>query len=75
MNTAKSLQLLDNQYNNISPITNIESIYYEVLDNGVIYRNSLYKHFPIYVKYNNNIDEPFIIRKSSADTGNIIYFK
>ena len=75
MNTAKSLQLLDNQYNNISPITNIESIYYEVLDNGVIYRNSLYKHFPIYVKYNNNIDEPIIIRKSSADTGNIIYFK
>lgn len=75
MNTAKTLQLLDAQSNNISPATNIESIYYEVMDGGVIYRNSLYKHFPIYVKYNNNIDNPIIVRRGSDITDDeVLYF-
>lgn len=68
MNTAKTLQLLDVQSNNISPATNIESIYYEVMDGGVIYRNSLYRHFPIYVKYNNNIDDPITVYTEAAGT-------
>ena len=74
MNTAKTLQLLDVQSNNISPATNIESIYYEVMDGGVIYRNSLYRHFPIYVNYNNNIDEAYKVKKSdnSSDSKEII---
>ena len=69
MNTAKTLQLLDLQSNNISPATNIESIYYEVMDGGVIYRNSLYRHFPIYVKYNNNIDDPIVVNRSTNSKG------
>jgi len=74
MNTAKTLQLLDVQSNNISPATNIESIYYEVMDGGVIYRNSIYRHFPIYVNYNNNIDEPYKVKKGdySSDSKEII---
>ena len=74
MNTAKTLQLLDVQSNNISPATNIESIYYEVMDGGVIYRNSLYRHFPIYVKYNNNVDEPINVNRGSATQGVIQFF-
>ncbi len=35
MNTAKNFQLLDDNNNNISPITNIESLYYEVNEGGV----------------------------------------
>ena len=58
MNTAKNLQLLDAGNNNISPATNIESLYYEINQGGVIYRNAIYKHFPVYVHYNNNIDKP-----------------
>lgn len=74
MNTAKTLQLLDVQSNNISPATNIESIYYEVMDGGVIYRNSIYRHFPIYVNYNNNIDEAYKVKKGdySSDSKEII---
>ena len=74
MNTAKTLQLLDIQSNNISPATNIESIYYEVMDGGVIYRNSLYRHFPIYVKYNNNVDEPINVNRGSTTQGVIQFF-
>lgn len=73
MNTAKTLQLLDLQSNNISPATNIESIYYEVMDGGVIYRNSLYRHFPIYVKYNNNIDDPIGVNRTN-DNKSIQFF-
>ena len=58
MITAKSHQFLDDNNNNISPITNIESIYYEINEGGIVYRNALYQHFPVYVKYNNNIDNP-----------------
>ena len=46
MKTSKSLQLLDTQNNNISPIVGIESLFYEtyVSNNNVntIHRNSLY---------------------------------
>ena len=72
MNTAKTLQLLDVQSNNISPATNIESIYYEVMDGGVIYRNSIYRHFPIYVNYNNNIDEPINVNRTTAYNGSLV---
>lgn len=75
MNTAKTLQLLDAQNNNISPATNIESLYYEVMDSGVIYRNSIYKHFPIYVKYNNNVDNPIAVQRGNAvTTGAYVHF-
>lgn len=66
MNTAKNLQLLDAQSNNISPATNIESLYYEINEGGVIYRNAIYKHFPVYVKYNNNIDAPITFTGNSS---------
>ena len=72
MNTAKTLQLLDVQSNNISPATNIESIYYEVMDGGVIYRNSIYRHFPIYVNYNNNIDEPINVNRTTTYNGSLV---
>lgn len=39
--TAKTIQILDANNNNISPATNIESIYFEQLHNGVTYRTSL----------------------------------
>ena len=48
MQTAKSLQLMDDNGINISPITNIESIYYEVTENNVVYRKFLYDNFPVY---------------------------
>jgi len=52
MQTAKTLQLKDSSNVNISPATNIESLYYEVTDSsGVIYRHNVYPHFPIYVNY------------------------
>lgn len=52
MVTAKNLQLLDNQGNNISPAVNIETLYYEENRGGTIYRNHIFKHFPVFVKYN-----------------------
>ena len=52
MVTAKNLQLLDTQGNNISPAVNIETIYYEQMVGNVIHRNHIFKHFPVYVKYN-----------------------
>lgn len=73
MNTAKNFQLLDDNNNNISPITNIESLYYEVNEGGVIYRNALYQHFPVYVKYNNNIDAPIDAGSLKAYIDNNIY--
>lgn len=51
MVTAKSLQMLDTLGNNISPAVNIETVYYEKEESGIIYRNHLFKHFPVYVKY------------------------
>lgn len=73
MNTAKNFQLLDDNNNNISPITNIESLYYEVNEGGIIYRNALYQHFPVYVKYNNNIDAPIDAGSLKAYIDNNIY--
>lgn len=51
MVTAKSLQMLDTLGNNISPAVNIETLYYEKEEAGIIYRNHIFKHFPVYVKY------------------------
>lgn len=52
MVTAKNLQLLDTQGNNISPAVNIETLYYEETRNNTVYRNHIFKHFPVFVKYN-----------------------
>lgn len=52
MFTAKSLQLLDANNNNISPATSIETIYYEYKDGGLVKRNHIFKHFPVYVQHN-----------------------
>lgn len=42
MRTAKTLQLLDANNNNISPATCVDSLYFELVgDNGTIYRMSL----------------------------------
>jgi hypothetical protein len=43
------------------------------MDGGVIYRNSLYRHFPIYVKYNNNIDDPIGVNRTN-DNKSIQFF-
>lgn len=43
--------MLDTLGNNISPAVNIETLYYEKEESGIIYRNHLFKHFPVYVKY------------------------
>lgn len=51
MVTAKSLQMLDTLGNNISPAVNIETVYYEREKSGIIYREHLFKHFPVYLKY------------------------
>lgn len=70
MKTAHSLQLLDEQNNNISPMVNIESIYFEESDpqTSLVYRKHIYTHFPVYVKYNNNIDHPYRVNTGN-DTG------
>lgn len=65
MQTAKSLQLMDDNGINISPITNIESIYYEVTENNVVYRKFLYDNFPVYTNFNATVDE-----YSYVNTGN-----
>lgn len=65
MQTAKSLQLMDDNGINISPITNIESIYYEVTENNVVYRKFLYDNFPVYTNFNATADE-----YSYVNTGN-----
>lgn len=51
MFTAKSIQLLDASSNNISPATNIETIYYEYQQGGLVKRNHIFKHFPVYVNH------------------------
>jgi hypothetical protein len=48
---------MDDNGINISPITNIESIYYEVTENNVVYRKFLYDNFPVYTNFNATIDE------------------
>ena len=65
MQTAKSLQLMDDNGINISPITNIESIYYEVTENNVVYRKFLYDNFPVYTNFNADV-----VEHSYVNTGN-----
>ena len=55
LTTAKSIQLLDVNGMNISPITDITSLYYEVenpKDKSIISRKYVYEAFPVGV----NID-------------------
>jgi len=65
LTTAKSIQLLDASGMNISPITDITSLYYEVQnpsDNKIISRKYVYDAFPIGVNIDSsnliNIGEP-----------------
>lgn len=57
MFTAKSLQLLDASNNNISPATNIETVYYEYKEGGLVKRNHIFKHFPVYVQHTFSIED------------------
>ncbi len=55
LTTAKSIQLLDASGMNISPITDITSLYYEVENpnnTGIISRKYIYDEFPIGVNIN-----------------------
>ncbi len=65
MQTAKSLQLMDDNGINISPITNIESIYYEVTENNVVYRKFLYDNFPVYTNFNATVSEHSYVNTSN----------
>ena len=51
--TAQIIQLKDASGINISPTTNIESLYYESVNGNVIQRKYIYSNFPVYVNYNN----------------------
>lgn len=66
MQTAKSLQLMDDNGINISPITNIESIYYEVIENNVVYRKFLYDNFPVYTNFNAEVEEHQYVHVDSS---------
>jgi hypothetical protein len=56
---------MDDNGINISPITNIESIYYEVTENNVVYRKFLYDNFPVYTNFNADV-----VEHSYVNTGN-----
>lgn len=59
LTTAKSIQLLDASGMNISPITDITSLYYEVENpnnQGIISRKYIYDEFPIGVDINPNTE-------------------
>lgn len=69
MFTAKSLQLLDQNNNNISPATNIETIYYEYKDGGLVKRNHIFKHFPIYVQHVYQSQQDMTYIQNNVSTG------
>lgn len=54
--TAKSIQLTDENGVNISPITNLESIYYETLKENIVYRNYIYSNFPVHTNISTNCE-------------------
>lgn len=59
LTTAKSIQLLDASGMNISPITDITSLYYEVENpnnRGIISRKYIYDEFPVGVDINPNTE-------------------
>lgn len=58
LTTAKSIQLLDASGLNISPITDITSLYYEVANpnNNIVSRKYVYSGFPVSVNVNNSMD-------------------
>lgn len=72
MVTAKNLQLLDTQGNNISPAVNLETLYYEETVNNTVYRKHIFKHFPVYVKYNG---KPEVQHAGTLFTSETIYDK
>ena len=45
MNTARTVQVLDANNNNISPATCIDSLYFEMIDNQTTYRMALRDKF------------------------------
>lgn len=59
LTTAKSIQLLDASGMNISPITDITSLYYEVAspnNDNIITRKYVYQGFPIGVNISTNVE-------------------
>ena len=73
MFTAKSLQLLDANNNNISPATNIETIYYEYQHGGLVKRNHLFKHFPVYVEHADSTYQNFIFEHPDSQPSNYLF--
>lgn len=71
--TAKSFQLMDASGINISPVTDITSLYYEVerrdtkLDASIITRQYLYSGFPVGVNIDPNISTT-VQKKSNIPT-------
>lgn len=68
LTTAKSIQLLDVSGMNISPITDITSLYYEVenpKDKSIISRKYVYDGFPVGV----NISQGYLLNIGRRETG------
>ena len=54
--SAKTIQCQDIAQNNISPMVNIESLYYETTESNTVKRHFMYDSFPIYVNFNNKME-------------------
>lgn len=54
--SAKTIQCQDIAQNNISPMVNIESLYYEITESNTVKRHFMYDSFPIYVNFNNKME-------------------
>lgn len=52
-NTTKTIQLTDTSNRNISPMVNLESLFYETSDNDKTVRHFIYQNFPIYLNFDN----------------------
>ena len=68
LTTAKSIQLLDASGLNISPITDITSLYYETIDKNMVVRKYVYTGFPVAV----NINQAKIVVDVSQDSDSSI---
>lgn len=55
--TTKTIQMTDASGRNISPMVNLESLYYETENDNKIERHFIYENFPIYVNYGNDADK------------------
>lgn len=70
--TSKSLQLTDENGVNISPVTNLESLYIETEQNidgvNTVYRQYIYQNWPVHVDYMNNPNVKWKSDKKIEDT-------